>query len=340
MTSLSLSIRPVRVRDIPGLLGVSSVLALNQPEASLAPFRPGHAAMSSIMPGRNRPRMFVAQADEGTLAFAHFVPEPPDQRWQLVALGAQTGVYDVTPLWEELIERSIVAAGLRGVKRLYARPPAGSQAEAALSAAGFQAYASETLFVSESPAVPTARIVLKPQGQTDTWAIHQLYNTVVPRQVQYAEAFTSHRWDAGAHRTAPAGVATAAWLVEEAFQVVAYARMTSFGTSHVLELIIHPDWTASAGEVIDAVLGRVAVKRNLRRVFCAVRGYQQELTPALEARGFRESGELTLSVKYTAVRAVAPVVEHSVQPEGVLERLPKPKRAPSYLFSQGDEHGQ
>jgi hypothetical protein len=288
------------------------------------------------MPGRNRTRMFVAQADEGILAFAHFVPEPPDQRWQLVALGAQTGVYDVTPLWEELIERSIVAAGLKGVKRLYARPPSGSPAEAALNAAGFQPYATETLFVSESPDIPTARVLLREQGQTDTWAIHQLYNTVVPRQVQYAEAFTSHRWDAGAQRTAPSGVATAGWLVEEAFQVVAYARIMSFGSEHVLELIIHPDWTATAGDVIDAVFARVTARRGLRRVYCAVRGYQQDLIPALEARGFRESGELTLSVKYTAVRAVAPVVEHAVQPEGVLERLPKPKRAPSYLFNQGD----
>jgi hypothetical protein len=340
MTSLSLSIRPVRVRDIPGLLGVSSVLALNQPEASLVPFRPVQSAMASILPGRNRPRMFVAHAHEGILAFAHFVPEPPDQRWQLVALGAQTGVYDVTPLWEELIERSIVAAGLRGVKRLYARPETGSPAESALGSAGFQPYADETLLVSESPRVPTARILLREQGQTDTWAIHQLYNAVVPRQVQYAEAFTSHRWDAGAHRTAPDGTQTVGWLVEEAFQVVAYARVMSFGSSHVLELIVHPEWRGSAGDVIDAVLARVAAKRSLRRVYCSIRGYQQELIPALEARGFRESGHLTLSVKYTAVRAVAPVVEHVIQPEGVLERLPKPKRAPSFLFNQGDENAQ
>jgi hypothetical protein len=340
MTSLSLSIRPVRLRDIPGLPGVSSVLALTHPEASLTPFRPVSFAMSSILPGRNRPRMFVAQADEGTLAFASFVPELPDQRWQMVALGAQTGVYDVTPLWEELIERSIVAAGLKGVKRLYARPPSGSPAEAALTAAGFQPYATETLFVCESPEVPTARILLREQGQTDTWAIHQLYNAVVPRQVQYAEAFTSHRWDAGGHRAVPSSVITAGWLVEEAFQVVAYARMMSFGGSHVLELIIHPDWTASAGDVVDAVFARVASGRSLHRVWCGVRGYQQELIPALEARGFRESGELTLTVKYTAVRAVAPVVEHAAQPEGVLERLPKPKRAPSYLFNQGDENAQ
>jgi hypothetical protein len=341
MTSLSLSIRPVRLRDLPGLFAVSSILSLNQPEASLAAYHPAQAAMSSILPGRHRTRMFVAQADEGILAFAHFVPEPPDRRWQLIALGASTGVYDVTPLWEELIERSIVAAGLRGVKRLYARAPSGSPALSAMRATGFQSYANEALFLSDSIRVPEARIKLRTQEQTDTWAIHQLYNAVTPRQVQYAEAYTSHRWDLSARRSAPNGVATAGWLLEEAFQVVAYVRATSFGASHSLELIVHPDWMSVAGDVIDAAIAKIAAQRKVTRIFFAIRGYQQELTTALQTRGFRQYGDLTLSVKYTAARALAPsTVEQQVQPEGVLERLPKPKRAPSFMWKRGDENAQ
>lgn len=340
MTSLSLSIRPVRVRDIPGLFAVSSILSLNQPEASLAPYHPAQAALHSILPGRNRPRMFVAQADEGTLAFAHFVPELPDQRWQLVALGASTGVYDVTPLWEELIERSIVAAGLRGVKRLYAKVPSGSPALGAIRAAGFQNYATEALFIAEQTRIAPSPLALREQEQTDTWAIHQLYNAITPRQVQYAEAYTSHRWDLTARRTAPPGVAISGWLLEEAFQVVAYVRATSFGSTHSLELIIHPDWMSETGDVIDAALANLAKQRKINTVYCAIRGYQQELTTALQARGFRHYADLTLAVKYTAVRALAPsVVEQQPQPEGVLERLPKPKRAPSFLL-KGDENAQ
>jgi hypothetical protein len=341
MTSLSLSIRPVRLRDIPGLFAVSSILSLNQPEAALASYRPAQAALSSILPGRHRTRMFVAQADEGILAFAHFVPEPPDQRWQLVALGASTGVYDVTPLWEELIERSIVAAGLRGVKRLYARAPSGSPALNAMRANGFQPYANESLFVVDGMRVPSAEIKLREQEQTDTWAIHQLYNAITPRQVQYAEAYTSHRWDLSARRTAPSGVAVSGWLLEEAFQVVAYVRATSFGSSHTLELIVHPDWMSIAGDVIDAAIARIAAQRKIARIYCAIRGYQQELSSALQQRGFRQYGDLTLAVKYTAARALAPsTVEQPVPAEGVLERLPKPKRAPSFLWKRGDENAQ
>ena len=342
MTSLSLSIRPVRLRDIPGLFAVSSILSLNQPEASLAAYHPAHAALSSILPGRHRARMFVAQADEGILAFAHFVPEPPDQRWQLIALGASTGVYDVTPLWEELIERSIVAAGLRGVKRLYARAPSGSPALSAMRATGFQAYANESLFVSENARVPAAAgIKLRRQEQTDTWAIHQLYNAVTPRQVQYAEAYTSHRWDLSARRTTPSGVTVSGWLVEEAFQVVAYVRATSLGSMHALELIVHPDWMSIAGDVVDAAIAKIAAQRKVTHIYCAIRGYQQELSTALQQRGFRQFGELTLLVKYTAARALAPsTVEQPVQTEGVLERLPKPKRAPSFLLKRGDENAQ
>ncbi|MGH2549634.1 MAG: hypothetical protein ACRDHN_09600 [Thermomicrobiales bacterium] len=283
----------------------------------------------------------MAQADEGILAFAHFVPEPPDQRWQLIALGASTGVYDVTPLWEELIERSIVAAGLRGVKRLYARAPSGSPALSAMRATGFQAYANEALFLSDSIRVPEEKIKLRPQEQTDTWAVHQLYNAVTPRQVQYAEAYTSHRWDLSARRSAPNGVGPAGWLFEEAFQVVAYVRATSFGASHALELIVHPDWMSVAGDVIDAAIARIASQRKVTRIFFAIRGYQQELTTALQTRGFRQYGDLTLSVKYTAARVLAPsTVEQQAQPEGVLERLPKPKRAPSFMWKRGDENAQ
>lgn len=341
MTSLSLSIRPVRLRDLPGLYAVSSILTLNQPEASLAAYHPAQAALSSILPGRHRTRMFVAQADEGILAFAHFVAEPPDQRWQLIALGASTGVYDVTPLWEELIERSIVAAGLRGVKRLYARAPSGSPALSAMRATGFQPYANEALFLSDTVHVPDTAVKLRDQEQTDTWAIHQLYNAVTPRQVQYAEAYTSHRWDLSARRSAPSGVATFGWLHEEAFQVVAYVRATSLGASHALELIVHPDWMSIAGDVVDSAIARIASQRKISRIFVAIRGYQQELTTALQVRGFRQYGDLTLSVKYTAARALAPsTVEQQVQPEGVLERLPKPKRAPSFMWKRGDENAQ
>ncbi|MCC6703346.1 MAG: hypothetical protein IT334_00630 [Thermomicrobiales bacterium] len=337
MSSIPLSIRLVRPRDLPGLTGVSSVLLLNQPEASLAAYRSFGSALSSMLPGRNRSRFIVAQADNRILGFAHFTPEPPDRRWQLIALGASTGVYDVTPLWEQLIERSVVAAGLRGVKRIFARPPAGSAAEAALGAIGFQSYAATTVLTAESPRIVPTKLALRAQTASDTWAIHQLYNAVVPRQVQYAEAYTSHRWEIGADRVAPTGVATAGWLVEEAFQVVAYARVMSIAATHLLEVLVHPDWSGTTGAVIDAVLERTAAKRKVRTVTVAVPEYQGELFDPFLNRGFHPTADLTLRVKYTTARAIAPAPEPAVPPEAVLERLPKPKRAPSYLFWQGEE---
>jgi hypothetical protein len=316
---------------------MSSVLQLNQPEASLAAFRPLATGFASLLPGKERPRVIVAQGDDRLLAFAHFVPEPPDHRWQLVTLGASTGVYNAAPLWQQLLERSVVAAGLRGVKRLYARPPVDSEADLALTQVGFQPYATESIFTAKTPVVRAPKLALRAQASSDTWAIHQLFNAVVPRQVQYAEAFTSHRWEIGAFRAAPAGVATTGWLLEEAYQVVAYARIMSFGAAHVLELIVHPDWDGSTGDVIDSALALAGTKRRVQYVSCAVRGYQQEVASALIARGFVPSLDVNLTVKYTAARVIAPAFEIAGQPDAVLERLPKPKRAPSYLFWQGEE---
>ena len=47
---------------------------------------------------------------------------------------------------------------------------------------------------------------MREQESSDTWAIHQLYNASVPRDVLYAEALTSHAWDIANSRRP--GVAT------------------------------------------------------------------------------------------------------------------------------------
>ena len=65
-----------------------------------------------------------------------------------------------------------------------------------------------------------------------------------------------------------------------------------------------------------------------------------ETLPTYEERGFQRVVELELSVKYTTARALAPVVEALPQPEGVLERLPKPKRAPSFFIRPSEDRPQ
>jgi len=330
--SLPLVVRSVRVADLPGLRRVGTVLPLDQPDAQLEPYNALRHGLAAAVPWpASRRRFLVGVAGERLIGFAQFLPVPPDQRWLLVALGAATGVYDAGPVWESLVERGIVLAGLRGVKRLYARLPDGSPAAPALRALGYAPYARETVLAIRQPAPRRMPSSLRPQEQTDTWAIHQLYNVAVPRQVQYAEAFTSHRWDVHARRAHPAAAEVSGWLIEEGHHVIGYARTASRDAVHVVDLVFHPERPEVLVDLLDGALAHVTGRRA-DRVYCAVRGYHAETETALRAHGFAPLMEQDLLIKYTTATVRAPATEAVPFHVDVREKLPK--RVPSFLHGQ------
>jgi hypothetical protein len=328
---LPLETRPVRMSDLAGLRRVDDVHRLNQPEIQLAPYSPLRAGLAAATPGfRARRPFFVASAGERLVGFAHFSPMPPDQRWHLLALGASVGVFDAVPVWEALLAHGVRSAGLRGVKRLYARAPKGSPVEPALKALAWSAYADETVFAAYDLPAGSPAPQARAQEPADTWAIHQLYNAAVPREVQYAEAYTSHRWDLRG-RQAPAGGAAAGWLIEEGHNLIGYARSTSAGGAHLLELVYHPERTDVLPALLRTAFAGLPVPRP-RRVYCAARGYQAELATALEARGFGPVLEQDLHVKYTTATVRVPAGEPVPFHVEVREKLPQ--RVPTFLHGQ------
>lgn len=322
--------RALAPHDLPSLRGMDVALRLNQPEAALSPYSPLRAGLMALAPWqRQRHRCFVAKVGPHLVGFADFQPVLPDQRWLLVALATSSIVSELTPIWEEAIGTGVIQAGRRGVKRIYARAAQGSQAETPLHRLAFMPYASETIFVAHEVESGRGGKALRAQEQTDTWAIHQLYNTAVPRQVQYAEAFTSHRWDVKRHSLAPRNAAAAGWLIEAEHHVLGYARTLSRGGTHVLELVYHPDHLDVLSELIDGALARLP--KPIRRVHCAVRGYQAEAATALERRGFFPVVEQNLYVKYTTANVRLPAAAAEVIPFHVEVRDKIPGRVPTLL---------
>lgn len=333
---LALTVRSARLRDVTGLRSIRSRVRLNQPESSLLPRGPVQSAIVSRLPGsRTRPRVFVAVASGTLVGYAQFEPTLPDQRWVLTGLGAATGVYDAEPVWEELVARGVVAAGLSGVKRLFARVDVRSEVGDVLRAVGFVPYASETVLVTRRLTRRRAGPGLRCQNAADTWAIHQLYNAAVPRQVQYAEAYTSHRWDLDPKRHRERIASISGWLIEEGHHVVAYARIASRAGQHVVEFVCQPERLDLLEDLIDGVLGQIEA-RGGGRVFCTVRGYQLEAVTALEQAGFTAVMEQNLYLKYTTASVRLPVFETVPLHVDVREKLPK--RVPTFLHGQpGDE---
>ena len=329
----SLDVRGAHPGDLAGLRRLAVVHRLDQPEAQLVPYSPLRAGAVALVPGVRAQRPFyVACVGAQFVGFAQFQPVRPDQRWQLLALGAVSGV-DAETVWEALLTHGVRSAGARGVKRLYARAPQSSPVAPALRAVGWAPYAVETVYATQVTARPLSESTgpaLRRQEQSDTWAIHQLYNAAVPRQVQYAEAFTSHRWDARSRRGGQDVEIAAGWLIEEGHHVVGYVRAHSRGGVHVLELVYHPERSEVVDALVDGALARVPAP--VRRVYCAVRGYQAEAMTALAVRGFAPVLEQELHIKYTTANVRLPSWE--AVPFRVEVRDKLPKRVPSFLHGQ------
>ncbi len=315
--------------DLPGIGRIERAYPLLQPQLSLSGYNaPGSVIAARLPRSSDKPIVIVAVSNGDIIAFADFKPAMPDRRWMLQALGASTGVYDPSPVWEEILLAGVRQAGMHGVKRLYAQATAGTTAHVALRGAGFTPYATETIYIADSPRTLGAEVSMREQESTDTWAIHQLYNASVPRDVLYAEALTSHAWDIVNARR-PGAPHTSGWLVEDQSGVGAYVRIDSVGGAHGIEVTFPPNAVKRGAALLDAVLRKLRLEKRINRVYVAVRGYQQEIEPALVRLGFAPGLTQELLVRYTAVHIRAVTMEASQQHVELGDRVPS--QAPSIL---------
>ena len=330
--TLPLDVRPVTFRDLAGLRRLDALYRLDQPDAQLVPFSALRAGLGGALPWRRGRRpTFVASSGDRLVGFAQFHPRRPDQRWVLIALGASVGVFDADPVWEALVAYGVRSAGLRGVKRLFARLPVAVGAGGALRRLGWTPYATEAVFVAHDMAIPARAPRVRRQEPADTWAIHQLYSVTVPRPVQDAEALTSHHWEVVTGGSARREVRVVGSLIEDGHLVIGYARTTSRGRTHVLELVYHPDHSGVVDDLIDGALVGLPTGAG-SRVFCTVRGYQTEAATRLEKRGFTPTLEQDLLIKYTTASARLPAFDAVPFHLEVRDKLPR--RVPTFLHGR------
>lgn len=325
-----LSVRTARVGDAFGLRRVRDVVRLNHPESMLDRFHPIRGCLSGSLPWpRSRARFYVAHHGAKIQGFIQIEPVWPDQRWVITAVGGTGSDPSGSRTAEALVAHTVVAAGSQGVKRVFSRIDDQHPMADSFRAVGFGAYAAETVFLAEGLAAPTSTPLLRAQEQTDTWAIHQLYNAAVPRQVQYAEAYTSHRWDV-ARRPGrmPKNGQMTGWLIEEGHHVIGYVRVASREGTHVLELVYHPERREIIDDLLDGALAQV-VQHQPRRVYCALRSYQAEAVDALARRGFSSLFEQHLFLKYTTANVRVPNPESVPVHLEVREKVPQ--RVPTFL---------
>ena len=300
---------------------------LDQPAHRLASGQPIQAGLRQLLPmSGSRVRVFVARLEQRPVGYAVFSVAIADRRWILDGIGANLGVYEMQPVWEELVNFGVVAAGLEGTKRLYARVPAGSDLTPVVRANGFSPYANEIVLAAPSVSLNHATSRVRMQHRSDVWAIHQLYMATVPQPVQYAEALTSHHWDINPRFSSSS--IQAGWVIEEGYQIVAYMRAVSRTDSHLLEFVIDPRHGDLFPQLIAGALADLGSMAP-RHVYVAARGYQQEFVKPLQERGFTTQLEQHLHVKYTTATARAPGATVVNFPQEVKES--SGKRVPTFL---------
>jgi hypothetical protein len=328
----TLRIRPYSIGDMPAVVRFPDVLRLDVPE-SLLLARPGMLDLPAALPVLRKERpAFVAVADGQSVGFIRFSPRRPDARWVITAIGASTGVYPPEPVWEALLAHGVRAAGLRGVRRLFARVPAGHPLVETMHQSGWVSYSRETVFRAER----LTRIVasahhLRLQEPADTWAIHQLYSAAVPRQVQEIEALTSHVWDMDQVRRGSRRLRQTGWLLEENGELAAYARYTRGSRAGMIDAVVLPGNGSHLGMLLDGVIA--APRRGRPRpVYCALRAYLMDLKDILTERGFAAIGEQELLIRYTTASARTSQAEPVHFPVELRQGMPR--RVPTFLEGQ------
>lgn len=328
----TLRIRPYSLLDAPLFLRIPGTLRLDLPDSLVRP-NAGPVDLAAALPilRRDRPT-FVAIADGQQVGYVRFSPRRPDGRWVVSVIAASAGVYAPEPVWESLLGHGVRAAGLRGVRRLFARVPVGHPLLETMRQGGWVSYAREIVFRAERlTAVARSQRDLRLQEPADTWAIHQLYAASVPRQIQEIEAFTSHVWHMGESRRGRRGVRQTGWLLEENGHLAAYARYSRGPRSGMIDAVTPPGQGTRLGALLDGV---IAVPRQgpARPIYCALRAYMLDLSDELTDRGFVEIGEQELLIRYTTATARTPAVDPVHFP--VELRPAMPRRVPTFLEGQ------
>lgn len=325
---MSVRVRRARLFDLSGLLRVQHQIPLNLPYTHPERAHPVRAALGGLLPLTHaRRRVFVARNDHGLVGYALVREASLDQRWELESMGAKTGLFDADPVWEELLRYGIVAAGLEGVRRLYARVPTGSPVLAAMRRMGFFPYASEQIYASANTQPQAMAPAVRAQVPSDLWGIHQLYVAVVPKQVQYAEALSSECWSIPAHRGA-GQPRRRGWVLETREGIVGYGRVVSTTDAHVVRLIVDPAHREAARDIVSTILASLAA-RPPANVFCELHGYESELGTTLRQLGFEAYLEQDLHVKYTVVPSRVAAIHQPAFAD--LSAEPVASRVPTFL---------
>ena len=246
---------------------------------------------------RSEDSVWVWTEGRRPLGIASVRPRSGDKSWELSHLFAdanhETSIQD-------LLEAATRASASQGAERVFLRLSAESDTVPVARRAGFFPGFRETLYSGRPDPTQIGHGLfdvdsrLRTRLDKDDHDLFRIYNAATPVRVRQLVGMTLDQWRASRERR-PGRRWERVFEIDGSVCGLIETALT-FRTG-VLELAIHPDYTALTPDVVDAGL------RSLSRagtVFAMVPEHTPEMARALEERGFRAAGDFATLVNSTA----------------------------------------
>ncbi len=313
--ALRMLIRPMRYADLGAIEAIDKLADDSQPCERPVPNHGWRSAVgrmvSSWLP-RRRTHIYVCVEGGQIYGFIEARTRSSAQQWEVVRLAATAHPPD--EVWVKLLEYLCVAAGNKGVQKIFTRVDDDGEAISIFHKVGFYRYTREDIFVAEQPLLEPAPVSvpgLRQARSRDAFALLQLYASVTPRNVQQAEGLVAADWDphpmvgawvrvTGLGRP-PSGAHS--WVVERDMRVAAALRINAAEDGCQVMVLVHPEYP-DLPELLLRFAAGAAGKLNGGPLYCAVREYQGGLVGALDEIGFRQKSSQALLVKHTVVHVL------------------------------------
>jgi len=220
-------------------------------------------------------------------------------------------------VWSRLLAYVAVGAGEHGLQRLYACVASDSPGCELVSNSGYTPYIRETLFhlagIPELDSAQKTHPHVRPQREGDSLALQRLVSRYSPPVVQKAEGMFTSNGDS------PSPLALRSWwqpehiqgiVFEDQGEIIAAAHIQLGNSGYWLRLFGDPTETAVMTKLLDQSLNTLSHYRN-RPVYCAVRPYQSQFGPLLQAQHFAPAQEITRFVKHTTSFVKRPALQRA-----------------------------
>ena len=275
--NLSMSIRPLDIRDLPNLYRFRSEVISLDSTRTLTRGNPLGAMglLAYVNPARH---LYSAAADGDKLSLLGGVihtKNEPFAKLLYLAPSVNLGHSELPAL----IENLSAEAGKWGAFHVLAEVDELNEAFSSLRTAGFSVYAWQRMWNVSNLTAAGQKSGWRRVKSDDIISIQNLYHQIVPPLLQPIE---------------PALVRVNGFICNEGLKCYASTSYGAYGI--VLNPLIHPD-AIDVGQKLSAMLDELPDRHN-RPVYLCVRSYQAWLEPVLEDLGAKATERQAVMVKH------------------------------------------